>query len=819
MPYAKHDTVFLEYNLPADADWGGVFADAQVKRLGTGTVAGTIDGLEEIGREKPARLFLLAGFPDAGSQEDGAVGSIVDLVSRIHGSSPDTAVFLPGLLPICSAAGLPLFPADAAGRILQANRELGQRAASGGYTFIDVHTSLCDDSGRLKPEYGRDGHLSRKGRMMWRHLIFPFVFQLQDLPSLVPFPRLIRWTDARFPLYDGVDLQVEDAFAGNAGKALASMLGKAGIRIHNKNSGSPVNGPVIVLSCEAVEASLHPEEAYRIDVTAGKAVLTAHTPHGAFNAVQTLRQLLRDRTFIPGCHIRDWPAFSWRGLMVDVARNYQSVKQLKQQVDIMSQYKMNVLHLHLTDDIAWRLEVGGYPALTGPAHMLRDKGLYYSAEDMKKLTRYCSRRFITVVPEIDMPGHSGAFSRIFGTGMQSRQGTEITRNLLRAISATYDVPFIHLGTDEVTVTNRTFIPEMVSLLQQLGKKAIGWHPGAEAQGIIRQEWGNAPAAADAADSGLIDSRGLYLNHMDPLAGIVSIFEKRLCETGQGSDRMLGGEICLWNDRRAAVEKDILRMNPVYPAVVTFAERSWRGGGQAAMTMAMGRPGSEDHAAFAEFERRLLDQKRQYFTTLPFPYVRQSPLQWKLFGPFDNQGDLEQSFWPETADVFLQECRPDKVVTGGTIILRHWWHPDIRGWIDDPRENTTLYAWRRFHRDAGGTGFLWAGFNDPSRSTATDAPKPGTWDRLQSRIWLNGQIIRPPDWKHGSMAGNSEIPLTDEGYSYRPPVQVIFKKGWNEILIKAPVGAFESSDWQNPVKWMFTAVCVRRQSGCNWFEDE
>jgi hypothetical protein len=85
--------------------------------------------------------------------------------------------------------------------------------------------------------------------------------------------------------------------------------------------------------------------------------------------------------------------------------------------------------------------------------------------------------------------------------------------------------------------------------------------------------------------------------------------------------------------------------------------------------------------------------------------------------------------------------------------------------------------------------------------------PGTWDNHKSTVWVNGKIIPPPYWKHGGQKGNPEIPLIDEGYEYREPTKILLKKGWNEVLIKAPIGSFKGKDWQNPEKWMFTFLPV------------
>ena len=82
---------------------------------------------------------------------------------------------------------------------------------------------------------------------------------------------------------------------------------------------------------------------------------------------------------------------------------------------------------------------------------------------------------------------------------------------------------------------------------------------------------------------------------------------------------------------------------------------------------------------------------------------------------------------------------------------------------------------------------------------------GAWDTFNSAVWVNGKLIEPPHWQHGGHKGDSETPMTDEGYEYRSPTKINLQKGWNTILIKAPVAGFKGADWQNPVKWMFTFI--------------
>ncbi|MBR3990476.1 MAG: beta-N-acetylhexosaminidase, partial [Bacteroidales bacterium] len=158
-----------------------------------------------------------------------------------------------------------------------------------------------------------------------------------------------------------------------------------------------------------------PEEGYTLEVTPRRIKAVASTEAGLFYARQTLSQLEQDGSF-PCVRIEDYPRFRWRGFMVDAARHFMSVDEIKKHIDILSQYKINVMHWHLTDDQGWRIEIKKYPLLTqvGATRTEFDgtvtKG-YYTQEEVKEVVAYAAEHFITVVPEIEMPGHSMAAIR------------------------------------------------------------------------------------------------------------------------------------------------------------------------------------------------------------------------------------------------------------------------------------------------------------------------------------------------------------------------------------------------------------------------
>lgn len=637
----------------------------------------------------------------------------------------------------------------------------------------------------------------------------------EQKPSLIPLPQSLEWTGERFPLEKCSVVIISDTVLEREADKLAAITGRdIPVRFETKKS----DRYVIRLSLGAVSSPFGEEEAYRLVVRGDEVALTANTPHGIFNGLQTLGQLIGRDELIPGCVITDYPAYSWRGYMVDVGRNYQSLEQIKEQIDVMARYKLNVFHFHLTENVAWRLQIKQYPELTAAESMERNKGEYYSIEQMKELITYCRDRYITLVPEIDMPGHSAAFTRAMGVDMQSDSGLAIVKNILREVCTTYDIPYIHIGADEVDVRNKRFLPEVTELIRRHNKTVIAWSPGGNYDDhTVRQLWKDE-GEGDIGGPRVkyIDSRFLYLSDMDPESSVVTIFQRQLGEKKHGDEALLGAEICLWDDRRMEQEEDHLTMNALYPDMLAFGERSWRGGGYPGVAYYIGPDSSARAQAFAAFEKRLLAHKQDYFSQLPFPYVKQTHISWKLFGPFENKGELGRSYWPEKPGSSLVDSAAAIVATGGTVWLWHTHGPPVKAWLPAPKENTTWYAFTRFRSGADTVMEMWIEFKNLSRSGADATPPAGQWDYKKSRIWINDQPISPPDWKHPGMeSGKLEEPLTDEGYYYRPPERVAVRKGWNSILVKLPLHTFDPlKDWQVPPKWMFTVIPVRKGKGVN-----
>ncbi|HMU47339.1 MAG TPA: family 20 glycosylhydrolase [Chitinophagaceae bacterium] len=808
LPQTKGEIIFLGNSITDGSEWNELFSDNSIKNRGiSGDVtAGIIHRLDEIAKRKPAKVFLLIGTNDLakGIHADSVVKNILLIAVYLNQESPSTKLFIQSILPVNNDFGKFDGHTDKTDSIRKVNSKLNSLAAANGYTFINLYPFFINQQGRMDKKYTNDGlHLLGEGYLLWKHIIFPYVYDLQEKPSLIPLPQQLSWKQGFFPLYKCSSIVIADNILMKETEDLKAIFIEKGLQtsISNKASKDEVH---IELRLDMASSSGTSDEAYALNVSENKILVTAKTPHGIFNGIQTLRQLIRDGVMIDACEIIDEPAFLWRGYMIDVGRNYMSLPLLKQQIDVMARYKLNIFHFHATEDIAWRLAIKQYPQLTAPENMLRNKGMYYTEAEIKELIAYCKERNITFIPEIDMPGHSAAFKRAMKVDMQSDSGMMYLKNILKEFCTAYDVPYIHIGADEVKITNKNFVPEITAYIESLGKKVIGWQPGGNfTESTIRQLWMDDNVHQTSNNQiRFIDSRHLYLNHMDPLEAVTTIFNRRIADKEKGDATTLGGTICMWPDRAVAKEEDVLRMNPVYSGMLAFAERSWRGGGQNGW---LANIDDGDKKGFIDFENRLLENKKLYFADKIFNYAKQSSIIWKLYGPFNNDGDVKKEFLPETKNWNEATAKVYKEQTGGTIVLRHWWAPLITGAINNAEDSTTWYATTKIWADEDAVKDFWIGFNNISRSPATDSPPENGWDTKGSSVWVNGKLIEPPHWLRAGQKGNSEIPLIDEGYEYRNPTKILLKKGWNTVLVKCPISSFKGKDWQNPVKWMFTFV--------------
>lgn len=321
------------------------------------------------------------------------------------------------------------------------------------------------------------------------------------------------------------------------------------LRTADEISYSKTNPEIVTQIVKNIpQVELNSNEAYRLHIMANNIQIDYTDEKGLYWAKQTLNQLALFKeegvVYYPLCEIIDWPAFRIRGFMQDVGRTFIPLGELKREIELLSQFKINVFHWHLTEDIAWRLESKRYPQLTKAEHMIRNKGEFYTQSEARELVEFCKEHNILLIPEIDMPGHSEAFKRALGYDMQSPEGMVILKDLIDEICDLFDVPYLHIGTDEVEFTNPDFVPEMVNYIRRKGKKVISWNPGWHynpGEIDMTQLWSYRGKAQKGIPA--VDSRFHYLNHFDTFGDMVALYNSRIAEHEKGSDDIAGGHHC------------------------------------------------------------------------------------------------------------------------------------------------------------------------------------------------------------------------------------------------------------------------------------
>lgn len=284
------------------------------------------------------------------------------------------------------------------------------------------------------------------------------------------------------------------------------------------------------------------EEGYKLIITNSSFILKANRAEGLFRGVQTFIQMLfplvnrsaifSDDIQIPTVEIIDYPRFEWRGVMLDVARHFFSVSDVKKLIDRIALYKFNRLHLHLTDDQGWRIQINSWPNLTlhgGSTQVGGGEGGYFTQENYSEIVEYARQRYIIVVPEIDMPGHTNAalasypFLNCDGVAPELYTGIKVgfsslcinkdstyifIDDVIREVSQLTPGPYFHIGGDEAMATDSVdyinFIKRVQAIVGSYGKQMIGWEEIAQSRlesNSIVQHWRKAQLALDGVQQG------------------------------------------------------------------------------------------------------------------------------------------------------------------------------------------------------------------------------------------------------------------------------------------------------------------------------
>jgi hexosaminidase len=315
-----------------------------------------------------------------------------------------------------------------------------------------------------------------------------------------------------------------------------------GFNISVQNSGEMPSSNFIQLETTANNSQLG-KEGYQLTISEESIKLSANSPEGVFRGIQTIRQILpaaiesgepqKGPWKIATGTIVDYPTYSYRGTMLDVARHFFGVNDIKRHIDLISAYKINVLHLHLADDQGWRIEIKSWPALTqigGSTQVGGGKGGFYTQEEYKGIVQYAADRFITVIPEIDMPGHTNAAlasvpelnpenkatelytgTKVgFSTLQTNKEFTyQFLNDVLRELVSLTPGPYIHIGGDESHVTKKEdyipFIEKVQDMVQANGKMVIGWDEttlSALKPTTVAQYWSKAENAQRGVSKGV-----------------------------------------------------------------------------------------------------------------------------------------------------------------------------------------------------------------------------------------------------------------------------------------------------------------------------
>lgn len=672
-----------------------------------------------------------------------------------------------------------------------------------------------------------------------------------DLPvALIPYPKeIVRLKgDLAFS-----SLRIDEL-------SMASLRDKERIvaefgdvrRFWQMDAGSRGKQPLVTFrQINSPLSSAESKEGYTLIVSEKGVEISAGEFSGFFNALQTVRQLIRKdnkKYSMPYCRIKDAPAFPVRGLMLDVGRNYMSVPFLKSVVRRLSHYKINVLHL--SDDPGWRVEVNKYPELTVETSFwpTRQPGKFYTQEDIKSICDFCDSLNIRVIPEIDMPGHSAAFRKAIGKDMQTPEGMQVLKEALDEIIPLFKDSLFHIGSDEVHFKMKEFMPEMIRYVRSKGKQVVVWYPGyAPDSNAVRMCWGEYEAGYSLDKSApYIDCNGFYMDWMDSQGGVLQTFFQYPCEVPQAGGKALGSEMCVWTDGAISSDERILLQYPFYPTMLTFSERIWRGSREKRRDLVANLPakGTKAWEAFNEFEDRLIYHRDRYFKSIPFAYVKQSEMKWRLIGPFNHHGINDTSFEPEKVIKEKYIVRKDTltwndtVAYGGEIQIRtlyamfnmhrNQYRLDFLPTVMSSsvgKKDGTCYALTRIKSPKNQEVYLMFGLNGmwghSGGYRSARAPEHGSWDFSGGDVWLNGIRVLPPSrWPFESLPwtgwgkGRIEVPLTEEGYFFRPPVKIKLRKGVNEILVRTVFGHWKGDNGQR--KWQFCCMPVL-WNGCHYTE--
>jgi hexosaminidase len=444
--------------------------------------------------------------------------------------------------------------------------------------------------------------------------------------QVVPAPATVTPSDAAFTLADGASIVTTPDAAMPIGEYLAALLGHDTSVRSSTSPGAaerPRGGIGLALDPAAPEGA----EAYQLDIAADGVSIRSRAAAGLFYGVQTLRQLmpgdLKGPITLPGGRAVDRPRFAYRGAMLDVARHFFGVAEVERLIGLSTMYKVNYLHLHLTDDQGWRMAVDSWPRLAtegGRTHVGGGNGGYYTKDDYRQIVAYAAARFVTVVPEVDLPGHTNAaqasYAELNCDGKATAPYTGINvgfsapcagdpdtnrflTDVLGELAAITPGRYLHIGGDEATNMTPAAYASMVNRAQAVvaakGKTVVGWHQIAGStltESAVLEFWDTSTSAPPAMNRAVAAGHPVILspaNHayLDQKydastriglqwAGPTSVqasydWNPSTLLTGIGERSILGVEGALWTETVTTMD-DVEYL--AFPRLAAIAEIAW-----------------------------------------------------------------------------------------------------------------------------------------------------------------------------------------------------------------------------------------------------
>jgi len=458
----------------------------------------------------------------------------------------------------------------------------------------------------------------------------------QNTPSvhLMPWPQTIEIAKGHLKIDKDLHIVIpensSDRVQHAATQFLRNLTNKTGVFIKNGfplNNTNTTNSRIVIQYKRIGKLEIYEDESYEISFQNKQINVQATTDLGALHALETLLQLVNNNTdyfYFQAATIKDQPRFTWRGLMLDVARHFQPVGVIKRNLRGMASVKMNVFHWHLTDDQGFRIESKLYPKL----HTLGSDGLYYTQAQIKDIVSYADNLGILVIPEIDIPGHATAFLTAYPELASKKQDYSIERNsgifdptlnpinpktyevldgLFSEIAPLFTGKYFHIGGDENEGkhwdenkliqefkqkngidTNHDlqtyFNIKIEKILAKYGKKVMGWEeimtPTMPTSALIHS-WkgvneGKKPLGSliEAAKKGYqtVLSNGFYIDLMQPVQEhyAVNPLPSHLDLTSEERKRVLGAEATMWSELATPLTID----SRIWPRTAAIAERFW-----------------------------------------------------------------------------------------------------------------------------------------------------------------------------------------------------------------------------------------------------